>query len=195
MTLKLNFMLFAAIAVMMTACNKNDEIGDDVITRVQDGNGKVFLEKGILVDANLDYTQSELEDALSQHEWEREYCFYYDNSKVSDRVEIGGLPIIIHTNGTIEYDFGSESSRFRDLSIFGKRITATMIEDFLSSTYYPPLSYTIVSLDITDDGGRIVMDYKEVYDVDGFRTSSLYARMVWKMKVEDINEREFDENN
>ena len=63
-----------------------------------------------------------------------------------------------------------------------------MIEDFLSSTYYPPLSYTIVSLDITDDGGRIVMDYKEVYDVDGFRTSSLYARMVWKMKVEDINE-------
>ena len=188
MTLKLNFMLLAAIAVMMTACDKNDELDDDVITRVQDGNGKVFLEKGILVDANLDYTQSELEDALSQHEWEREYCFYYDNSKVSDRVEIGGLPIIIHTNGTIEYDFGSESSRFRDLSIFGKRITATMIEDFLSSTYYPPLTYTIVSLDITDDGGRIVMDYKEIYDVDGFRTSSLYARMVWKMKVEDINE-------
>ena len=174
--------------IYLASCGDNENEPDNVITRVQDGNGKVFLEKGILVDANLDYTQSELEDALSQHEWEREYCFYYDNSKVSDRVEIGGLPIIIHTNGTIEYDFGSERSRFRDLSIFGKRITATMIEDFLSSTYYPPLSYTIVSLDITDDGGRIVMDYKEIYDVDGFRTSSLYARMVWKMKVEDINE-------
>ena len=153
--------------IYLASCGDNENEPDNVITRVQDGNGKVFLEKGILVDANLDYTQSELEDALSQHEWEREYCFYYDNSKVSDRVEIGGLPIIIHTNGTIEYDFGSESSRFRDLSIFG---------------------YTIVSLDITDDGGRIVMDYKEIYDVDGFRTSSLYARMVWKMKVEDINE-------
>ena len=182
MTLKLNFMLFAAITVMMTACNKNDELDDDVITRVQDGNGKVFLEKGILVDANLDYTQLELENALSQHDWEREYCFCYDNSKISDRVEISGLPIKIHTNGTIELEeLYPGYPSLRVITITGKRITATN-EDIFSSTYCPPLSYTIVSLDMTDDFGRIVMDYKMDQDIDGFKTSSLYARMVWKKK-------------
>jgi len=172
--------------ILFASCGDKDNEPDDVITRVQDGNGKVFLEKGILVDANLDYTQSELENALSQHEWEQEYCFYYDNSNVSDIVEISGLPIKIHTNGTIELEElypGYPSIRI--ITITGKSITATN-EDIFSSTYCPPLSYTIVSLDMTDDFGRIVMDYKMDHNVDGFMTSSLYARMVWKMK--DINE-------
>ena len=46
--------------IYLASCGDNENEPDNVITRVQDGNGKVFLEKGILVDANLDYTQSEL---------------------------------------------------------------------------------------------------------------------------------------
>ena len=122
--LALILMLFAA-GLMAVSCGHDDEpVDPNEITRVQDGNGKVFLENGTLVDANLDYTQAELIDALNKYDWEREYSFYYDNRKISPKMEINAMPRIIHPDGTIEFDFPIEEGRLRLYTVSGKQITA-----------------------------------------------------------------------
>ena len=94
------YLLMILATGMFTSC------GDDEpeITRVQDGNGKVFLETGTLVDANLSFSEAELEQALSTYKWEREYSFYYDNQTISNRYEVKGLPTVMHPDGTIELE-------------------------------------------------------------------------------------------
>ena len=87
---EINILCLLLCSFLISSCggdDKNDEIGDDVITRVQDGNGKVFLENGELVDATLDFTQQDLENAISSYEWERAYGFYYDNHKIGQRIQ------------------------------------------------------------------------------------------------------------
>ena len=72
-----------ATAIIAVSCGHSDEpdpVKPDEITRVKDGNGKVFLENGVLVDANIDYTSAELSKALTENEWYFDYGFYYDNS-------------------------------------------------------------------------------------------------------------------
>ena len=68
--LTLILMLLAA-GLMAISCGHDEPVDPNEITRVQDGKGKVFLENGTLVDANLDYTQAELIDALNKYDWER----------------------------------------------------------------------------------------------------------------------------
>ena len=66
------------LSVLLLACGDRDEpepVKPDEITRVQDGNGKVFLENGVLVNANIDYTSAELSKALTEHEWYFDYGF------------------------------------------------------------------------------------------------------------------------
>ena len=170
---------------MMISCGRDEPVGADEITRVQDGNGKVFLENGLLVDANLDYTQAELEEALKSYEWEREYSFYYDNHTISSKTEIGGMPVAIHGNGTIEFDFDIEDARVRTYTVSGKKITAIMQAPVWSSASYPPVTLIVVSLDMADDSVRIVMDRKIDMELDGYSSSSLYVRMVWRAKKAD----------
>ena len=46
-----------ATAIIAVSCGHSDEpdpVKPDEITRVKDGNGKVFLENGVLVDANIE---------------------------------------------------------------------------------------------------------------------------------------------
>ena len=168
------------IGLLMISCGHDEPVGSDEITRVQDGNGKVFLENGLLVDANLDYTQAELDQALKSYDWEREYSFYYDNHTISSKTEIGGMPVAIHGDGTIEFDFDIEDARVRTYTVSGKKITAIMQTPVWSSSYYPPVTLIVVSLDMTDDSGRIVMDRKIDMELDGYSSSSLYVRMVWR---------------
>ena len=166
-------MLFA-VGLMAVSCgdSKDEPVTPDEITRVQDGNGKVFLENGTLVNANLDYTQAELIDALNKYDWEREYSFYYDNHKISPKTEIDAMPRIIHPDGTIEFA--------------GKQITAIYQAPAWSSSWYPDVVLTVVSLDMTETSGRIVMDRKIFReDLEGFSSASLYVRMVWKAKMTD----------
>ena len=49
-------MMMLAAGLMAVSCgdSKDEPVTPDEITRVQDGNGKVFLENGTLVNANLD---------------------------------------------------------------------------------------------------------------------------------------------
>lgn len=173
-------LLALSLVFILAACGNDEPDDPNKLTRVQDGNGKVFLEKGKLVDANLDYTQDQLIEALNRYEWQREYSFYYDNKTISGKDEMAWLPIKMHTDSTIEYDTDIDAAKFWDMSISGKRITATMRYNPTSSSYYPPVNYTVVALDLTPNAGRIVMDCKWTHDVDGFNASTLYIRMVWK---------------
>ena len=136
-------LMMLAAGLMAVSCGHDEPDDPNAVTRVQDGNGKVFLENGLLVEANLNYTQNDLINALTTYEWERDYCFYYDN----------------------------------------KTITVSMRHDPISGSYYPDETLTVVALDLTQSYGRIVMDRKLSWDVDGYLTNSLYVRMVWKAKM------------
>lgn len=178
--------LFVIIVwLVMISCGHDEPVDPNEVTRVQDGNGKVFLENGTLVDANLDYTQAELIDALNKYDWEREYSFYYDNRKISPKTEIDAMPRTIHPDGTIVFDFPAEDARVRLYTVSGKQITAIQNAPSWSSSMYSPVVLTVVSLDMTEGSGRIVMDRKVDMELDGYSTSSLYVRMVWKAKMTD----------
>ena len=172
------FMAFA-----FSSCGHDEPVDPNAVTRVQDGNGKVFLESGLLVDANLNYTQNDLINALTTYEWEQDYCFYYDNKTISNKTVISGMPVLMHTDMTIEFDFPIETARLRDMSVSGKQITVSVRHNPTSSTYYPSENLTVIALDLTESHGRIVMDRKLGWDVDGYLTNSLYVRMVWKAKM------------
>ena len=177
-------LMLLAAGLMAVSCGHDDEpVDPNEITRVQDGNGKVFLENGTLVDANLDYTQAELIDALNKYDWEREYSFYYDNHKISPKMEINAMPRIIHPDGTIEFDFPIEDARVRLYTVTGKQITAIQNAPSWSSSMYSPVVLTVVSLDMTENSGRIVMDRKIDMELDGYSSNSLYVRMVWRAKM------------
>ena len=158
--LTLILMLLAA-GLMAVSCGHDEPVDPNEITRVQDGNGKVFLENGTLVDANLDYSQEELEQALKLYEWEREYCFFYDNHNISSRIsELRYMPIIIHTNGTIDIT-DEYPLRQREYTIKGKILTMSLI-----------------------DGGRMIMDTNlKGYEYKNYDSNSISVRMVWKAKM------------
>lgn len=173
-----------ACAFILCACG-NDEPDDpaQVVTRAQDGNGKVFVENGKLVDATINYSQAQLNDALNHYEWVQEYAFYYDNKTVSGKTEIPGLPIKMHTNATIEYDSEIPIVKTRQMTIDGKVITAIMRYDPTASSLYPAEKYIVIALDMSQNTGRIVMDQKLPYEVKGYDEASLHARMVWKAVI------------
>jgi len=163
--------------------DKNDEPGDDVITRVQDGNGKVFLESGELVDATLDFTQQDIENAISNYEWERAYGFYYDNHKIEQKSEFDFMPVYIHSDFTMEYTNSNINTRIRELSVVGRQLTS-ILNNPISSTYLPDQYFTVVALDINDGKGRMIMDCKYRVEVEGFSKKSLAIRLVWYTKDE-----------
>lgn len=168
------------VAFMSVSCSKGDDIENKqtMASRVQDGKGKVFLESGTLVDANLNYTQEELIEALKKYEWVCEYSFYYDDNYISGKTDIKYLPTKIHTDGTLENNLTPNNTW--TISVSGKKLTATMNFNVYSSSMYPPETFTVMSLDMSNNSGRIVMDEKMDMDVSGFDSNSLYARMVWK---------------
>ncbi len=180
------YIFIVILLVAITSCGDDkskDEPEVDVITRVQDGNGKVFLEGGVIVDANLDYTQAQLEQALDSCEWETDYSFYYDNKTISSSKANTGFVLLFHTNRTVECPLFPSPSRVRDVAVYGKQLMITNENPpYYSSTLSLPFIFTVVSLDLTDGGGRIIMDIKDFAEIEGFDESSLYLRMVLRTK-------------
>ena len=165
---------FIMLSFFVSSCggdDKNDEIGDDVITRVQDGNGKV------------DFTQQDLENAISSYEWERAYGFYYDNHKIGQRIEFDFMPVYIHSDFTMQYTNSNISTRIRELSVVGRQLTS-ILNNPISSTYMPDQYFTVVALDIDDGKGRMIMDCKYRMEVEGYSKKSLAIRLVWYTKDE-----------
>ena len=167
------YLLMILAAGMLTSC------GDDEpeITRVQDGNGKVFLETGTLVDANLNFSEAELEHALNTYKWEREYSFYYDNHTISNRYEVKGLPTVMHPDGTIKFDDESTAK----YTVLDKHILITneVQVGVNNYSYYDKLD--VVSLDLTEGAGRMIIDRiaPKGYGKSDY-SNTPYTRMVWR---------------
>jgi len=167
------YLLMILATGMLTSC------GDDEpeITRVQDGNGKVFLETGTLVEANLNFSEAELKQALKTYKWEREYSFYYDNQTISNRYEVKGLPTIMRPDGTIEFDDESTAK----YTVLDKHILVTneVQAGVNNYSYYDKLD--VVSLDLTEGAGRMIIDRiaPTGYGKSDYANTT-YTRMVWR---------------
>ena len=181
-----NLIIATLLSVMLFSCGGNDEPEpekSDEITRVQDGNGKVFIDNGVLVEANIDYTSAQLTKALAEHEWAFDYGFYYDNHHVSSKAEMGSYcPTFIHTNGTIEYsNFSRVEGRICAYGINGKELITKSQASIHSSYSYPSDRFVIIALDYSEEnGGRMIMDEKLGYaPFNDYDANSSYKRLVW----------------
>ena len=149
----------------------------------QEATGETFIENGVLVKANTDFSSEMLSYAMSKHEWKRVSVFYYDDSHVSDKFSISGAPIYIHRNGTAEYISGmGDDARIRQYTVNGKQLTITMKDHpWWSNAYYPDELYTVVSVDLKKNSGRIIMDRELSWAIDGldYDINSIHQRSVW----------------
>lgn len=172
-------LILLSLAFVLVSCGNVEPDDPTRVTRPQDGNGKVFLENGTLVDATLDFTSEQLKAALSQYEWKQEYCFYYNNTEVKSRSDIGGMPLKIFTDGTMAFKWvveGHSQFLFKDITQKGKLLIATHNPDPMSSAFLPATSYIVVALDVDDEVQRIVMDNVPNKDDEN---SAQRVRMVW----------------
>ena len=149
----------------------------------QEATGETFIENGVLVEANTDFSQEMLTYALSKHEWKSVSFFFYDSEHVSNNVTLPGAPLCIHRDGTVEYNsaLGPYAS-IRQYTISGKEMTVSMKDNpWWSNALYSDQLYTIVSVDLKKNSGRIIMDRKLSGAVDGldYDVNSLYQRSVW----------------
>ena len=187
---KLSYMLLLLLVALCAASCSNDEPDYNRkpdLKRPQDGNGKVFIENGKLVEANMNFTR-ELTDALNNYEWEREYFFYYDNNTVSGKLlNINALPVKIHTDKDKKMEYlyllegGHTRTSYREVVIKGKLLIAAQPSATIDGSIYPADEFIVVSLDKADGGGRMVLDYKLHREVTGYDINSSYVRMVWKI--------------
>ncbi len=179
---KLSYILFLSIIALCSSCG-NDEpnYNRTDITRPKDGNGKVFIENGKLVEGNIDYTAEQLSNALANHEWTREYCIYYDNKTVSGKLQnANALPVTILPDKRMRYLYDGVRVDVREYEIKGKLLIASQPKYSTAGSIYPADEFIVVALDLNDKDGRIIMDYKLNREVTGYDINSLYVRMVWK---------------
>ena len=95
---KLSLILLLLVTLCVSCGNDEPNYNKKTeITRPKDGNGKVFVESGKLIDSNMNFTKEQLTDAMDNYEWELEYAIYYDNNTVSGRLQIiNALRIKMH---------------------------------------------------------------------------------------------------
>ena len=147
----------------------------------QEATGKTFIENGVMVDANTDFSHEMLAFALNKHEWKRVSIFYYDGENVSDKVTLPGAPLYIHKNGTVEYISSlGEGASIRQYTVNGKQLTVTMKDrPWWSDAYYFDEVYTVVSVDLKKNSGRIIMDRELSGSIDGLDFAPTHERLVW----------------
>ena len=175
---KLVVIVLLLAAGLMAVCCGHDE--PEFYT--QEATGETFIENGVLVKANTDFSPDMLTYALSKHEWKRVSIFYYDNEEhVSDKVTIPGAPLYIHKNGTVEYISSiGDGARIRQYIINGKQLTVTMKDSpWWSDAYYFDELYTVVSVDLKKNSGRIIMDRELSGSIDGLDFDPTHERLVW----------------
>ena len=154
------------------------------INRPQDGNGKVFIENGKLVDGNIDYSDAQLSEALKCYDWKKQYSFYYDNDKVSGKMDIDGMPTIIHANGNMEYwSLDGSYISTSTINLKGKLLITSQQRDPSSGSIYLAKTYIVTALDISDGKGRMIIDFKLQQEIPGYDYSSSFVRMVWEGTV------------
>ena len=147
----------------------------------QEATGETFIENGVLVKANTDFSTEMLTYALSKHEWKRVSIFYYDGKNVSDKVTLPGAPLYIHKNGTVEYISSlGEGASIRQYTVNEKQLTVTMKDrPWWSDAYYFDEVYTVVSVDLKKNSGRIIMDRDLSGSIDGLDFTPTHERSVW----------------
>ncbi len=178
-------LLLVLLFMVLYSCGNNDEPVDPnkdpeyEITRVKDGNGKVFLCNGELVDANLKFDQALMTEALTSTVWKRDYVFIYDNSHVSDTFDLGvhssKLPIFINPDSTFGYQ---DNTKLRFL-IDGKRLIS--LTDHVSSNPKTDLVFNLIAVDYDEHLKRIVLDQEAKYIIkvpEGYNSTTT-IRMVW----------------
>lgn len=145
----------------------------------QEATGKTFIENGVMVDANTDFSPEMLAFALNKHEWKRVSIFYYeDEEHVSDKFSIPYAPQYIHMDGTVEYNT-KDDARIRQYILDGKQLTVTVTLPWWSSAYYFDEVYTVVSVDLRKHSGRIIMDRELSGSVDVLDFIPTHERSVW----------------
>lgn len=177
-------LMLLAAGLMIISCG-HDEPDDPnqepeyEITRVKDGNGKVFLCNGTLVDANLKFDQALMTEALTSTVWKRDYVFIYDNSHVSDTFDLGvhssKLPIFINPDST----FGYQDNTKQSFLIDGKRLIS--LTDHVSSNPKTDLAFNLIAVDYDEHLKRIVLDQEAKYIIkapEGYNSTTT-IRMVW----------------
>ena len=169
--------------IMFISCggengDEPDNQNNNIITREQDRAGKIFLQNGILVDANTSFNASLLSQALNESNWKRSFCFFYDNNHISDIYELNSsvIPIKFLSDNSALFANGLK----RDYSISGKVLTISI--DPTSSTMYPADKYTFVSVDYSESLKRLVTDKMAAGFVvlpEGYDMKTTYLRIVW----------------
>ena len=169
-------LLFVAAGLMAVSCGH-----DEPEFYSQEATGETFIENGVLVKANTDFSLDILAYALSKHEWKRVSIFYYDDEHVSDKVTIPGAPLYIHKNGTVEYISSiGDGAGIRQYIINGKQLTVTMKDSpWWSDAYYFDEVYTVVSVDLKKNSGRIIMDRELSGSIDALDFDATHERSVW----------------
>ena len=171
-------LLLLVIGLMAVSCDH-----DEPDYYSQEASGETFIENGVLVDANTDFSLEMLTYALFKHEWKRVSVFFYDKEHVSDNVSLPGAPLYIHRDGTVEYSENlGPYACIRQYTVIGNKLTVSMKDNpWWSNALYPDVLYTVVSVDLKKNSGRIIMDRKLSGAVDGldYDVNSLYLRSVW----------------
>ena len=185
---KLSLILILEVTLCVSCGNDEPNYNKKTeITRPKDGNGKVFVESGKLIDSNMNFTKEQLTDAMDNYEWELEYAIYYDNNTVSGRLQIiNALPIKIHIDKDKKMEYlytydGYTRTDFREVTIKEKLLIAEQPQHSTAGSIYFADEFIVVSLDLSEESGRMIMDYKLNREVKGYDTNSLYTRMVWNM--------------
>lgn len=178
--------LVACFTMAFVSCGDDDPSGEDdgKITRVQDGDGKAFLEDGKLVDANLKYTRELRDSAFSHYDWTYEYVICYDNKRISQKIDESDnqpyrlWPTNIYADSTLVM-YTLQMYRYR-YEIEGRKLIATLIEYPWQSFIDGPCTFKVVAIDLYAKGknGRIIMDLKCESAIKGFSLASTYERVV-----------------
>ena len=167
-------LLMLVIGVIAVSCDH-----DEPDYYSQEATGETFIENGVLVEANTDFSQEMLTYALSKHEWKSVSFFFYDSEHVSNNVTLPGAPLYIHRDGTVNGSLRAVGAGAYTIS--GKEMTVSMKDNpWWSNALYPDVVYTVVSVDLKKNSGRIIMDREVSGFVDGpYYGDTLNQRSVW----------------
>ena len=166
------------MAFALSSCGHDEPDDPNAVTRVQDGNGKVFLENGLLVEANTAFSEVMMNQALAETNWKRSYSFLYDNHHVSGIIEYNNSFMPLELLQDKKAKFSDNTTR--PYSMSGKTISFTA--NPTSSTAFPSNPYTIVAIDYTESMKRIVTDVWAAGIVkipDGYDMKTTNIRTVW----------------
>ena len=153
---------------------------------ITDGDGVIFWEKGKMITVNTDFTQSDLEQALSKMSWKNERNIVYDKNYIS-----GGNAFSNHRRLLPKYLIDG-IAKFNELDeveisprkykMKGKAFVVDM--DLLSSNWEDPVTYRVIALNIANDSTSYMITDR-VYPIWGYRPKwldyySMTVRLLWK---------------